>query len=118
MTIPTQMSLRGFIATVPRLAFGCTGVARFYARVGVARHRREADGTFTKLDPSFHSMAMFGKKAEKAYNQFQVGDQLGGQVLERVGRLEGAADDVVVVVRGNSIGCSLGDVHAPEVRTW
>lgn len=76
MTIPTQMSLHGFIATVPHLTFGDTGIARFYVRVGVDHYRKEADGNFTKLDPSFHSMAMFGRKAEKAYNQFQVGDQI------------------------------------------
>lgn len=76
MTIPTQMSLHGFIATVPQLTFGDTGVARFYTRVGVDHYRKEADGNYTKLDPSFHSMAMFGRKAEKAYNQFQVGDQI------------------------------------------
>jgi single-strand DNA-binding protein len=76
MTIPTQLSLHGFITTVPQLTFGDTGVARFYARVGVEHYRKETDGTFTKLDPTFHSLAMFGTKAEKAYNQFQAGDQI------------------------------------------
>lgn len=76
MTIPTQMSLHGFIATVPHLTFGETGIARFFVRVGVEHYRKEFGGNFTKLDPSFHSMAMFGRKAEKAYNQFQVGDQI------------------------------------------
>lgn len=76
MTIPTQMSLHGFIATVPQLTFGDTGIARLYARIGVEHYRKETDGSFTKLDPSFHGMAMFGKKAERAYNQFQVGDQI------------------------------------------
>ncbi|MER7604687.1 single-stranded DNA-binding protein [Nocardioides sp. NPDC127503] len=75
MTIPTQLSLHGFIGTVPHLTFGDTGVARFYVRVGVDHYRKEAGGNLTKLDPTFHSMAMFGRKAEKAYNQFQVGDQ-------------------------------------------
>lgn len=76
MSIPTQMSLHGFIATIPQLTFGDTGIARFYARVGVEHYRKETNGNVTKLDPTFHSMAMFGTKAEKAYNQFQVGDQI------------------------------------------
>lgn len=94
MTIPTQMSLHGFIATVPQLTFGDTGIARFYVRVGVEHYRKETDGNFTKLDPSFHSMAMFGTKAEKAYSQFQVGDQFiaSGYVneyeVERSGTVE------------------------------
>lgn len=75
MTIPTQTSLYGFIATVPHLTFGETGIARFFVRVGVEHYRKEADGNVAKLDPTFHNMAMFGTKAEKAYNQFQVGDQ-------------------------------------------
>lgn len=41
--------------------------------------------------------------------------QLGGQVLERVGRLEGTMDDMVVVTNISSGG--LWSLHAPEVRT-
>ena len=40
MTIPTQMSLLGFIATDPDLHFSEDGVARFSARVGVRQFRR------------------------------------------------------------------------------
>ena len=40
--------------------------------------------------------------------------QFGGEVLERVGRLEGAMDDVVVGISGGG----LWSLHAPEVRTW
>lgn len=49
MTIPTQMSLPGFMATAPQLNFTGNGVARFYARVGVEHDRKETDGSFTKL---------------------------------------------------------------------
>ena len=52
MTIPTQLSLHGFIATVPELTFIGSGHARFYARAGVEQWRREPNGDFTKLDPS------------------------------------------------------------------
>ena len=75
MTIPTQMSLQGFIATAPQLNFTGNGVARFYARVGVEHFRKDTDGSFTKLDPTFHDMVMFKATAERAYARFRVGDQ-------------------------------------------
>ena len=75
MTIPTQMSLQGFIATAPQLNFTGNGVARFYARVGVEHFRKETDGSFTRLDPTFHDMVMFKATAERAYARFRIGDQ-------------------------------------------
>lgn len=74
MTIPTQMSLHGFIATPPELHFTGGGAARFHARIGVEQWRKEPDGTFTKLDPTFHDLVMFKKPAERAYAGFRVGD--------------------------------------------
>ena len=47
MAIPTQLRLQGFIATEPQLSFGASGHARFYCRVGIEQHRKEADGSFT-----------------------------------------------------------------------
>lgn len=67
MTIPTQMSLHGFIATAPQLNFTGSGVARFYSRIGVEHFRKETDGSFTKLEPSFHNLVMFKATAERAY---------------------------------------------------
>lgn len=75
MTIPTQMSLHGFIATAPELNFTGNGVARFHARIGLEQFRKETDGTFTKLDPTFHDLVLFNKTAERAYATFKVGDQ-------------------------------------------
>ena len=75
MTIPTQMSLHGFIATAPELNFTGSGHARFYARIGVEQFRKEVDGSFTKLDPTFHNLVMFDRSAEHAYARFKVGDQ-------------------------------------------
>lgn len=74
MSIPTQMSLHGFIATVPDLTFTQTGKARFYARVGCEHYRREVDGSFTKLDPTFHDLVLFEATAERAYARFRKGD--------------------------------------------
>ena len=75
MTIPTQMSLHGFIATAPELNFTGNGVARFYARVGIEHFCKETDGSFTKLDPTFHDMVMFKTTAERAYARLRAGDQ-------------------------------------------
>lgn len=75
MTIPTQVSMHGFIATAPELSFTSTGAARFYARVGIEQFRKETDGTFTKLEPAFADLVMFNKTAERAYSRFRVGDQ-------------------------------------------
>ena len=50
MTIPTQMSLHGFIATDPDLHFSENGVARFSARVGVRQSRQNPDGSTTQLE--------------------------------------------------------------------
>lgn len=75
MTIPTQMSLHGFIATAPELNLTDNGVARFHARAGIEQFRKETDGSFTKLDPVFVDLVMFNKTAERAYARFKVGDQ-------------------------------------------
>lgn len=94
MTIPTQMSLHGFIATAPDLSITGTGAARFYARIGVEQFRKESDGSFTRLDPVYADLVMFNKTAERAYDRFAVGDQFvaSGYIhtyeRERLGRSE------------------------------
>ena len=74
MSIPAQMSLSGFIASVPQLNFTGKGVARFYARIGVEHARKESDGTFTPLDPTFHDLVLYRATAERAYARFRKGD--------------------------------------------
>lgn len=74
MSIPTQMSLSGFIATVPELHHTKAGAPRFYVRIGCEHHRREADGSFTKLDPTFHDLVAFDQTALKAYERLRKGD--------------------------------------------
>src|SRR3954453_18831007 len=76
MTIPTQMSLQGFIATAPELTFGNRGHARLYCRVGIEQHRKEVDGSFTKLDPVYCDLVLFDRAAERAYPSFKPGDQI------------------------------------------
>lgn len=74
MSIPTQMSLSGFIATEPQVTHTANGTARFYARIGVEHARRETDGTFTPIEPSFHDLVIFGASAERANARFRRGD--------------------------------------------
>jgi single-stranded DNA-binding protein len=74
MTIPIQMSLHGFIAAAPLINFTSNGGARFYARIGVEHFHKESDGSFTKLEPTFHDLVAYAKTAERAYAKFKVGD--------------------------------------------
>ena len=95
MSLPTQMSLHGFIATVPDLTFTRTGTARFYARVGCEHYRKEVDGGFTKLDPTFHDLVLFEATAERAYARFRKGDSFIASGY--IHQYEVAKDDTTVV---------------------
>ncbi|MFD6175547.1 MULTISPECIES: single-stranded DNA-binding protein [unclassified Isoptericola] len=75
MSIPVQQSLAGFVASDPDVSFTDAGTTRVHYRVGVEHWRREQDGTFTRLDNSFHDLLVFGKTAERAADQFRKGDQ-------------------------------------------
>lgn len=75
MSIPVQQSLAGFIASDPDVSFTDAGTTRVHYRVGVEHWRREQDGTFTRLDNSFHDLLVLGKTAERAADQFRKGDQ-------------------------------------------
>ena len=75
MTIPTQVSLHGYIATAPDLHFAGSGEARFHARAGIQQWRKEQDGSFTELASVYCDLVMFGKRAERAYDQFRPGDE-------------------------------------------
>ena len=74
MTIRTQQSISGFIASDPQLTQTERGDARFYARYGQENFRLEDDGSFTKLETSFHNLVMYRATAERAYERFQKGD--------------------------------------------
>lgn len=74
MSIRTQQSISGFIASDPQLTETERGEARFYARFGQENFRREEDGTFSKLDTTFHNLVMYRATAERAFERFQKGD--------------------------------------------
>ncbi|MBU3995053.1 single-stranded DNA-binding protein [Pseudarthrobacter oxydans] len=70
----TQQSLSGFIASDPKLSYTSKGDARFYAKIGQEHYRPEADGSFTKLETTFHDMVQYRKAAEEAFARFRKRD--------------------------------------------
>ena len=74
MSIPTKMVLNGFVATEPDLHFTSTGAAYCRLRVGVEQWRKEANGSFTPLEPTFHDMVSFDATAREIYARFRPGD--------------------------------------------
>lgn len=74
MAIRTQESFSGFIASDPQLRYTTRGEARFYARVRQEHYRKEPDGTFTELDPTFHDLVAYRATAERAQERFAKGD--------------------------------------------
>ena len=74
MSIPTQMSLVGFVASAPELHFTKQGAECCRLRVGVEQWRRRSTASFTKLDPTFHDMVAFESTARETYARFRKGD--------------------------------------------
>ena len=74
MSIHTQESVSGFVATDPKLTTSANGNQRLYFRFGQEHFRREEDGSFTQLETSFHHLVMFGRSAELANERFAKGD--------------------------------------------
>jgi len=74
MSVRTQQSLTGYIASDPQLTFTSQGDARFYARVGQEQFRRLDDGTFERTGVEYTDLIQYRKAAEHAYAQFRKGD--------------------------------------------
>ena len=74
MPLHTQQSLSGFIASEPQHSVTENGETRFYVRVGQPHFRREDDGNFTVLEPSFHDLVAYRATADRALSRFAKGD--------------------------------------------
>jgi len=74
MSIPTQMSLAGFIVSISDLHTTGSGSPQVRARVGVEQWRHEANDTFTKLDPTYHDMVAYDHAASILSSRFRPGD--------------------------------------------
>lgn len=108
MAIDTLESLSGFIAANPQLSKTERGDARFYARVGHERYRRNEDGSTTKLDTTFHHLLMFGRAAERAYALFRKGDRF---VAEGHIRVHDSGEEFVAQRIGHDATRTLYTVH-------
>ncbi len=75
MAIRTQQSLTGFIASDPQLTFTTQGDARFYAKIGQEHYQHNDDGSFTKLETTFHDLVIYRRAAERVYAAFAKGDK-------------------------------------------
>ncbi|MRG58808.1 single-stranded DNA-binding protein [Agromyces sp. CFH 90414] len=75
MTLRTQHSLSGFIASDPQRTVTERGDSRFYVRIGQPQFRREDDGSFTELPPEFHDLVAYRATADRAMTRFSKGDQ-------------------------------------------
>lgn len=74
MSIPTQLSLHGYIATTPELTKTRDGSPRFHARIGIEQFRKEPDGSFRKLDSIHCDLVAYDTTAERSFDRFRVGD--------------------------------------------
>jgi len=74
MSIHTQESVSGFVATDPKLTTSENGNQRLYFRFGQEHFRREESGSFTQLETTFHHLVVFGRSAELANERFAKGD--------------------------------------------
>ena len=74
MSIPTQLSLHGYVATTPELTKTRDGSPRFHTRIGVEQFRKEPDGSFTKLDAIYCDLVAYDTAAQRAFERFRVGD--------------------------------------------
>lgn len=93
MSMPTQLSLSGFIVYDPDLHFTAAGKEHVRVRVGVEQWRHEADGSFTKLTPTYHDLVAFESAAREIYARFQRGDSFvaSGYVHEYEVEAEGGS---------------------------
>lgn len=74
MALHTQQSISGFIASEPQQSTTEKGDTRLYVRIGQPHFRRNDDGSFTELEPSFHDMVAYRATAERALDRFAKGD--------------------------------------------
>lgn len=88
MALHTQQSVSGFIATEPQQSVTERGETRFYARIGQPQFRREDDGTFTELAPTFHDLVAYRATADRAMARFAKGDRFVAEGYVRTFQVE------------------------------
>jgi single-strand DNA-binding protein len=105
MTLHTQQSLSGFIASEPQQSLTESGDTRFYVRVGQPHFRREDGGGFTELEPTFHDLVAYRATAERALKRFAKGDSFIAEGYVRTFEVE---RDGAVVEREEFVAKKIG----------
>ncbi|MFB7893669.1 single-stranded DNA-binding protein [Microbacterium sp. NPDC056044] len=88
MALRTQQSISGFIASEPQHSTMENGDTRLYVRIGQPHFRRNADGTFTEMEPTFHDMVAYRATAERALTRFAKGDSFVAEGYTRTYPIE------------------------------
>jgi single-stranded DNA-binding protein len=89
----TPSSRSGFLASEPQQSVTENGDTRFCVRIGQPHFRREDDGTFSELEPSFHDLVTYRATADRAFARFAKGDSfvaegyVGTSPVEREGAI-------------------------------
>lgn len=115
MSLHTQQSLSGFIASDPQRSLTTNGDVRYYARIGQQHFLRNDDGSFTELDPTFHDLVAYRATAERAITHLVKGDSFVAEgyvrssSIERDGRTEDA-EEFVAKKLGHDLGRTKYDV--------
>lgn len=105
MALHTQQSLSGFIASDPQPSVTENGDTRFYVRIGQPHFRREDDGTFSELEPSFHDLVTYRATAERALARFAKGDSFVAEGYVRTFEVE---RDGAIVEREEFVAKKIG----------
>jgi single-stranded DNA-binding protein len=115
MSVRTQQSLTGYIATDPQLTFTRQGEARFYARVGQEQFQRLEDGSFEKTGVEYTDLVQYRKAAERAYAQFRKGDSFVAEGYTH--EYEHAQEDGTIEQRQEFVAKKLGHDTARTTYT-
>lgn len=87
-------------------------------RVGVEQWRKAVDGSFTRLEPTFHDMVAFESTAREAYARFRKGDSFvaSGSVHEcEVGRTGEIKEEFVARKIGHNVNKTAYEVQRRRI---
>ncbi|HHW51086.1 MAG TPA: hypothetical protein GX406_06440 [Pseudoclavibacter sp.] len=96
-------SFYGFVASNPQFTHPDGGTPRLYFKAGQEHYRPEPDGTFTKLETTFHDVVAFRAAAVRGFERLAKQDYFVAQ-----GQLDISVDEDTGVQRTRFIANRLG----------
>ncbi|KFI81940.1 single-stranded DNA-binding protein [Bifidobacterium psychraerophilum] len=96
-------SFYGFVASNPQFTHPEGGTPRLYFKAGQEHYRPEPDGTFTKLETTFHDVVAFRAAAVRGFERLAKQDYFVAQ-----GQLDTSVDKDTGVQRTRFIASRLG----------